>query len=78
MDWWSKFYASIGDVDKAGPYLEKGYDKVMVGYTSSTRKKTAKYWCETAECESHVRHFLSLNELFSMRNAGDAKFILKR
>lgn len=30
IDWWSKFYASVGDHDKAGVYLEKGYDKIMV------------------------------------------------
>lgn len=30
IDWWSKFFASIGEMDKAGQYLEKGYDKIMV------------------------------------------------
>lgn len=30
IDWWSKFYGSVGDIDKAGVYLEKGYDKIMV------------------------------------------------
>lgn len=30
IDWWSKFFTSVGDNDKAGAYLEKGYDKMMV------------------------------------------------
>ncbi|XP_011601595.2 myoferlin isoform X1 [Takifugu rubripes] len=30
VDWWSKFYASIGDEEKCGPYLKKGYDKLQV------------------------------------------------
>ncbi|XP_012735941.2 myoferlin [Fundulus heteroclitus] len=30
VDWWSKFYASIGDHEKCGPYLKLGYDKLQV------------------------------------------------
>jgi hypothetical protein len=30
IDWWSKFYSSIGEFDKAKQYLEKGYDKIQV------------------------------------------------
>ncbi|XP_049620337.1 myoferlin [Suncus etruscus] len=30
MDWWSKFYASIGDHEKCGQYLQKGYSKLKV------------------------------------------------
>ncbi|XP_026170896.1 myoferlin isoform X7 [Mastacembelus armatus] len=30
IDWWSKFYASVGDQQKCGPYLKKGYDTLKV------------------------------------------------
>ena len=30
LDWWSKYYASNGDLAKSGNYLEKGYDKIKV------------------------------------------------
>uniref|UniRef100_H3CTB7 Myoferlin n=1 Tax=Tetraodon nigroviridis TaxID=99883 RepID=H3CTB7_TETNG len=30
VDWWSKFFASVGDEEKCGPYLKKGYDKLQV------------------------------------------------
>ena len=30
IDWWSKYYASIGDYDKSGDYIERGYDKIVV------------------------------------------------
>ncbi|XP_056626816.1 myoferlin isoform X1 [Triplophysa dalaica] len=30
VDWWSKFYASIGERNKCRPYLEKGYDMLEV------------------------------------------------
>ncbi|XP_046851260.1 myoferlin-like isoform X2 [Xenia sp. Carnegie-2017] len=30
IDWWSKYYASIGDNERAGDYNEKGYDKLEV------------------------------------------------
>ncbi|MEQ2277801.1 hypothetical protein XENORESO_007934, partial [Xenotaenia resolanae] len=30
MDWWSKFYASIGDKNKCGTYLERGFDTLKV------------------------------------------------
>lgn len=30
MDWWSKFFASVGQQQKCGPYLKKGYDTLQV------------------------------------------------
>ncbi|KAK0154254.1 Myoferlin [Merluccius polli] len=30
VDWWSKFYASLGDQERCGEYLKKGYDTLTV------------------------------------------------
>ncbi|XP_039628208.1 myoferlin-like isoform X2 [Polypterus senegalus] len=30
VDWWSKFYSSIGEIEKCGQYIQKGYDTLKV------------------------------------------------
>jgi len=33
IDWWSKYYASIGETGRCRHYIELGYDKIQVRYT---------------------------------------------
>lgn len=33
VDWWAKYYASVGDVSKSGKYLQQGYDTLQVFHT---------------------------------------------
>ena len=40
MDWWSKFYASTGEKNKYGTYLERGFDKLEVKLKGGTEIKS--------------------------------------
>ena len=39
LDWWSKFFASIGDEEKCGEFLNLGYKKMTVLSLASFRQR---------------------------------------
>lgn len=39
LDWWSKFFASIGDEEKCGEFLNLGYKKMTVISLASFRQR---------------------------------------
>ncbi|XP_028412829.1 myoferlin-like isoform X1 [Dendronephthya gigantea] len=54
LDWWSKYYASTGELAKSGNYLEKGYDKIKI------------YPSELEECDGFER-FEDFVQTFTIR-----------
>ena len=45
MDWWSKFYASTGEKNKYGTYLERGYDMLKVRESKLEMKALFNMFC---------------------------------
>ncbi|GAB1610572.1 myoferlin-like isoform X9, partial [Argonauta hians] len=60
IDWWSKYYASIGDSGKCKKYIEKGYDKLVV------------YTDELENCENFSQ-FTDFCHTFSMLRGKDTE-----
>lgn len=47
MDWWSKFYASTGEKNKYGTYLERGFDTLKVRDSGLQPKIKLKLTCRS-------------------------------
>ncbi|PIK51348.1 dysferlin [Apostichopus japonicus] len=89
IDWWSKYYASTDEPEKAGDYLERGYQKLNLYETSL--EKVGEYdnfkdFCYTFELqrgkqdddddeeESHVGEFKGLFRIYPL--PGDLKAVM--
>ncbi|KAL4231637.1 hypothetical protein ACF0H5_009217 [Mactra antiquata] len=58
LDWWSKYYASIGEFEKCQKYLDRGLDTITV------------FDCELEKAESHGE-FLDFCETFDLERGKD-------
>ncbi|KAI3376172.1 hypothetical protein L3Q82_016695 [Scortum barcoo] len=52
MDWWSKFYASIGEKNKYGTYLERGFDTLKVRDLQDLHQPRSLLFLLPSGCES--------------------------
>lgn len=50
LDWWSKYYASIGDTTKCRKYLQKGMDKVKVFTNELEKSENYKAFDDFCHC----------------------------
>ncbi|XP_070621719.1 fer-1-like protein 5 [Erythrolamprus reginae] len=50
IDWWSKYYATMGDLSKSGHYLEKGYDTIKI--YNCELEEVPEFYCLEDFCQT--------------------------